>query len=85
MRWSTIPSGAGTAYSALMGAALGAFLAYRFNRSRDCLELKRDALRRVVAYRWHLTGTQEPASLGLDPTAKSVASARILLTDPASA
>ena len=55
MPWHTILSGGVTAFSALMGAALGAFLAHRFNRNRDRLELKRDVLRRVVGYRWHLT------------------------------
>ena len=53
---SMIVSGGITAFSALMGVALGAFLAHRFNRNRDRLELKRDVLRRVVGYRWHLTG-----------------------------
>ena len=62
MWWSTILSGGVTAFSALMGAALGAFLAHRFNRNRDRLELKRDVLRRVVGYRWHLTNTPKTDS-----------------------
>ncbi len=51
----TIPSEAVTAFAALLGAAIGAFLTHKYNRKRDHLELKRDVLRRVAGYRWHLT------------------------------
>ncbi len=51
----TISSEAVTAFAALLGAAIGAFLTHKYNRKRDHLELKRDVLRRVAGYRWHLT------------------------------
>ena len=50
-----IPSDAVTALAALLGVAIGAFLTHKYNRKRDHLELKRDVLRRVAGYRWHLT------------------------------
>ena len=56
-----IPPEGVTAFLALLGAAIGAYLTHRFNRKRDHLELKRDVLRRVMGYRWNLTeGRQEP-------------------------
>ena len=56
MSWCMIPSEAVTALSALLGVVLGAFLTHWYNRQRDHLELKRDVLRRVMGYRWQLTG-----------------------------
>lgn len=55
MSWWVVPAEAVTAFAALLGAALGAFLSHRFSRNRDHLELKRDVLRRVMGYRWTLT------------------------------
>ena len=55
MSWWILPTEAVTAFAALFGAALGAFLTHWFNRNRDHLELKRDVLRRVLGYRWQLT------------------------------
>ena len=56
-----IPSDAVTALVALLGATIGAFLTHKYNRKQDHLELKRDVLRRVAGYRWHLThGNQKP-------------------------
>ena len=49
------PSEAVTAFAALVGAALGAFLTHWFSRDRDHLEVKRDVLRRLLGYRWQLT------------------------------
>lgn len=54
-----IPSEAVTALAALLGAAIGAFLTHKYNRKRDHLELKRDVLRRVAGYRWHLTSAHQ--------------------------
>ena len=59
MSWCIIPSEAITAFAALLGAALGAFLTHRFNRGRDHIELKRDVLRRLMGYRWQLTPGRE--------------------------
>ena len=60
MSWWILPMEAVTAFAALFGVALGAFLTHWFNRNRDHLELKRDVLRRVLGYRWQLTqGHQE--------------------------
>ena len=56
--WS-FPSAAVTAFAALLGAALGAFLSHYFSRKRDHLELKRDVIRRVVGYRWVLTEVRQ--------------------------
>ena len=56
MSWCTISSEVVTALSALLGVVLGAFLTHWYNRKRDRLELKRDVLRRVMGYRWQLTG-----------------------------
>ena len=50
-----LPADAVTAFAALSGAALGAFLSHRFSRNRDLLDLRRDVLRRVMGYRWTLT------------------------------
>ena len=58
MWWCMIPSEAVTAFSALLGVALGAFLTHWYNRKRDHLELKRDVLRRVMGYRWQLTSSK---------------------------
>lgn len=59
--WSfpSVSTTALTAFAALLGAALGAFLSHYFSRKRDHLELKRDVLRRVVGYRWVLTEVRE--------------------------
>ena len=46
-----------TAVAALIGAAIGSYLTHKLNRRRKHLELKRDVLRRLMGYRWHLTGT----------------------------
>ena len=57
----TILQHAATAFAALFGAALGAFLTHRFSRNRDRLEMKRDVLRRLMGYRWQLTrGRKNP-------------------------
>lgn len=63
----SISSEAVTALVALLGAAvgaaLGAFLAHRYSRKRDHLEMKRDVLRRLMGHRWHLTlGNGPPES-----------------------
>ena len=55
MSWWIFPSEAVTAFAALVGAALGAFLTHWFSRDRDHLEVKRDVLRRLLGYRWQLT------------------------------
>ena len=57
MPWDTIISHSTTAIAALLGAAIGSILTHRFNKKRDHLDLKRDVLRRVMGYRWHLTNT----------------------------
>ncbi|MCY4263225.1 MAG: hypothetical protein OXC97_08005, partial [Candidatus Dadabacteria bacterium] len=58
-----IASDAITALAALLGAFIGALLTHKYNRKRDHLELKRDVLKRVAGYRWHLTlGNQKPDS-----------------------
>lgn len=59
MSCSIISSEAVTAFVALLGAAfgatLGAFLAHRYSRKRDHLDMKRDVLRRLMGHRWQLT------------------------------
>ena len=65
MSWCIVSSEATTALVALLGAAfgaaLGAFLAHRYSRRRDHLEMKRDVLRRLMGHRWELgTGHGSP-------------------------
>ena len=62
MSGCTVLSAGITAFAALIGAALGAFLAHRFSRDRDHLELKRDVLRRVIGYRWHLVSIHQDSA-----------------------
>ncbi len=62
MQSYTIYSGALSAFAALVGAAIGAALTHFFNRTRESLDLKRDVLRRLMGYRWHLAEGQEQSS-----------------------
>ena len=73
MSWWIFPSEAVTAFAALVGAALGAFLTHWFSRNRDHLQVKRDVLRRLLGYRWQLTEGHYAWLLGRDLTNLSFA------------